>query len=286
MTSSSGFHLSPSVQTIPLPESVLRTLGWRRVEARTEASPQQWGCILDELRVESCGHSWRSHLFDLDSVQGEVSEAMSSDRLEMLLQRTQAHRPTALFVYVAVLDEGGHEPVAMAAISDRVSRDFPHSGFPVLARCFIRARFRGQGLYPFLVRHRVALCLSHWAEDLRAIHMGSASPTIGDSLGTLPGVGGPFIHVGQELLTVAGQPFQVSDLLLFSSPFREELDRSLEPIVEHDPALAQVTASFLDRGAKEASYAQLWRAWQESGQEVPRPLAQLFELLEGIGLIR
>ena len=122
-------------ERIPLPESVVQATGWEGLQADSPGELRDLGTVLQELAAESCGHSWRTLLADAPSRE---PEALSS----FLLDRLEGERDTTLFTYTASTPEG-RIPVAVAAISPRVALDFPHDGFPVLARCFLRVLARG-----------------------------------------------------------------------------------------------------------------------------------------------
>jgi len=220
MKATTGLSISPPVQVLPLAVGMLEEFGWRALEARTEFRADDLVQLLAELADEDCGHSWRSHL-------SEIRMGSAEEQAARLNQQMQAFRPTALFVYFSRDHSGGTKAVALATISDRVQQDFLHAGFPVLARCFIRREFRGNGLYPYLVRHRVGLCRVHWGEDLCAIHMGAASPEIRVALTRGVELDSGFVHVGEELLRVAGRDYRIEDLIAPTGTFLAHLHASL-----------------------------------------------------------
>jgi hypothetical protein len=279
MKAPTGLSLSPPAQALPLAEGMLDEFGWTALEARTDFRAEELVQILAELAAEDCGHSWRSHL-------SEIRAGSAEEQAARLNQRAQAFRPTVLFVYIARDLSGNTEAVAKAPISDRVQRDFAHSGFPVLARCFIRPAFRGNGLYPYLVRHRVQLCQAHWGEQLRAIHMGAASSEIREALTGGVGQEPGFVHVGEELLRVAGRDFRIEDLIAPTEPFLARLRASLPRVTAGQREFGSALDAFLSRGVAALSYGELLEQWRVLGTEAPAPLQQLFDLLDAIGLIR
>jgi len=161
----------------------------------------------------------------LFGLPGETPEGIAASFLEQL----ESDRATTLFTYTAVQGEV-REPLAVAAISPRVSPDFPHEGFPVLARCFLREFARGLGLYPVLVQHRLRRCEQHFGEDLCAVHIGAARDPVLSTL--LRGLeGGPrFYCAGEEELVVGGDSYWVKDFIAPMGPWREALLDSPEPL--------------------------------------------------------
>ena len=169
------------------------------------------------------------------------------------LHQALAIRPTALFVYTATCVDGAEEAVALATISDRVNRTFPYEGFPVLARCFIRPAFRGRGLYPYLVRHRVALCRAHWGERLRAIHLGAANPAVLGALQRLSDWETGLIHLGDEVLQVADSSYQVLDLLSLTQKYRADLLGAL-PKSSRNDSVVSIPQVFAKRRTRRQSW--------------------------------
>ena len=132
----------------------LACLNWVRLEAQTLESPLALVPLLMELRDEDCAHTWRSHL----PSHGPIDEQTAIN----LIAAEQKRRPTTFFIYVATHHDGRKETVAAATVSERVQQDFPHEGFPVLARCYIRKEHRGRGLYAETLNHRLSYCLNRW----------------------------------------------------------------------------------------------------------------------------
>ena len=279
MSANESLQLSPLRQELSLPQSILDANGWVSLRADTEAANPILEVILSELSLEDCGHSWRSFL-------SEKATGGSSAGVVDLLYRSIAMRPTALFVYVATDIDGSEEAVALATISDRVSRSFEHEGFPVLARCFIRPTFRGRGLYPHLVRHRVSLCRAHWGERLCAIHMGAANPAVFESLHRLVEWESGLVHVGDELLQVAGRSYQVLDLLAPTERYRFELMSALPQSSADAIQWSSKFARYLQYGAQHVSHGEIRKEWEQLGLDPPRPLQQWFDLLNEIGVLR
>lgn len=272
-------QLSPPQQELSIPTSLLVENGWTHFRADTQVENAVLEIFLSELSVEDCGHSWRNFL-------SEKSVGDGTENVVERLHRALTIRPTALFVYMATRLDGAEEAVALATISDRVNRTFQHEGFPVLARCFIRPAFRGLGLYPHLVRHRLGLCRSYWGERLRAIHLGAANTNVLASLKQISEWDNGLTHVGDEMLQVAERSYQVVDLLALTNPYRSAL---IDTLPRSSPGAVQWSkrfAAYLRNGVKEADYGAIRSSWEQLNLEAPAPLKQFFDLLDEIGVIR
>jgi hypothetical protein len=211
-----------NAERIDLPADIAGSMGWEALEVQSPGRPEELGRVLQELASEDCGHSWRNLLLELPA---DAPEGLAAAFLEQLA----LDRPTTLFTYTAVRGEA-REPLAVAAISPRVSADFPHDGFPVLARCFLREFARGKGLYPVLVQHRLRRCEAHFGANLHAVHIGAArDPVLATLLGGL--TGGPIFYcAGEEELVVAGVTYGVKDFIAPLGSWRQALLDSPEPL--------------------------------------------------------
>lgn len=241
---------------VELPEGLLPA----PLVATTSAPPELLDPLLDELVAEPCGHSWRGLLEDLGELRG-------AERLEALLRAARAHRPFTLYVYVCA-----GQAIAIGTVADRVTAAFPHDGFPVVARCYIHPAWRGRGLYPHLVRHRLGVCRARWGERLEAVHLGAADSTV---LATIEGlrVEPSFVYVGDEELRVAGEPWTVKDFLAPTEGFLRKLRAAGVPELDR----------FLSEGADAVDFATLHAAVAGRDELAVR---QLVELLDAIGVVR
>jgi hypothetical protein len=159
------------------------------------------------------------------------------------LKRILAHgRPTRVFTYFR-RDGAGAHAVAVATVSDRVTRDFPFDGMPVLARAYIRPADRKQGLYAVMLRHRLGYCAGRWGKSLRAIHLGTASPAIERSLRRSHD--GLVAFLGNENLGEAGY---VRALLALTESYLEQLSGRLPECLRGGQ---EVVLDFLRNGAGE-----------------------------------
>jgi len=218
--------------------------------------------MLRDLKDEGCAHSWRTAL----QSPNEMPPRASFRRLLAESER----RPTTVFLYSVAGGDRAGEPVAIAAVSDRVTHDFPHEGFPVLARCYVRASFRGLGLYRQVVSHRIQFCRDRWGDRLRAIHIGASTPEVVRSLSLYEPLS--FCRIGEEDLKVAGEVWRVQDYLASMPAFKRELE-GLAP--DH----AQSALGFVEGRVPYSEF--------RSGlpTQLPQPLRQLLDLCEAIPLL-
>ena len=246
---------------LPLPAGLLEALRAARVRAIPDPESDSLIPLLTDLAAEDCGHSWRTSL-------QLAPDANEQRRAGQVLEREYRARPTTIWSYVADRPEGS-VTIAVATVSDRVHTDFPHDGFPVLARAYIRPEARGCGLYPHLVRHRLTRCQSRWGQRLQAVHIGAADRPVDATLNRedLPL---RFVHVGDESLQVAQRTWTVRDYVAFTPAFIEKLP----------PGPPELHA-FVQRGTNAIQWARLRPLLATTVAPGPR---QLRELLDAIGV--
>jgi GNAT superfamily N-acetyltransferase len=265
----------------------LEALGWSALHAEDRHIAVRLPPLLQELRLESCAHSWRQHLPTSGAVDVSVAEALLDDE--------EAARPTKTFVYVAKRLDGSDEVVAAASISERINGDFPHDGFPVLARCYVRPNYRGRGLYGVILRHRFEYCLQRWGEELRAIHLGSGDASVWWVATRLEAFSPAFLHIGHEDLEVAGTVHDVRDLLAFAPAYVQRLVRqgqsagsgpAAKEMMSH---LRALTTEGLPKAGIVGLRSRVEAAEAESGVELlgdDSPLHRLVALGEAIPVVR
>lgn len=176
-------------------------------------SPDDLRKLLESLIEEDCVHSWRNF-----GPGGTVDE---------LLQWENEHRPTRLFFFR--LKRGSAGPiVAASAVADRLTRDFPHDGFPVLGRCCILPEYRSRGFYRQILRYRLEYCRAEYGKALNAIHIGAVNERISRVITNHGLPGWPrFIHLGEEELKVAGEIRKVGAYLLLLPEFLRRMRATL-----------------------------------------------------------
>ena len=254
---------------MPVSKDVLKEADLEGLWVTAEVSETIIGPLLKELEGENCVHSWRTHLLKHEG-------RTFSERLSLLLSEENEIRPTTTFTYYGLDARQQVIPVAVATVADRISSRFPYDGFPVIARAYIAREFRGIGLYPFLVRHRLDHCVQEWGRRLRAVHLGSAEPTVWRTVTRGFQFSAPFLHIGRETLQVAESAHEVRDFLSLSEAYRQDLEDEVRKGGEWFPArtpggiLAERLAAFVREGASAISYGEVWaslEAAREAGQD-------------------
>jgi len=246
---------SPSVAgeaVLPVSQDLLQEMGWSAFVALADIRVELMSPVLNELRQESCVHSWHTVLSEWES-EDEAS------LVAILLEATQKQRPTAVFTYAGRRIDGSLEVVGVAAVSECIRHGFEENGFPVIARAFIRPGHRGRGLYPSMVQHRLTFCEERWGDDLKAVHLGSADPAVWGTVSAGKNLSLPFLYIGDEDLEVVGSHHEVRDFLAFSPRYLSQVRQSLSDLAsgEHNAAFLSNIAccqTFLAEGAHGVRY--------------------------------
>ncbi len=268
-------------QLLPVPRSRLRACGLTALLATPEPNAEQLGPILDELAHDSCVHSWQGHL-------ALAQDKDVAHRVQALLDADRAQRPTTVFAYLGITPTNEVIPVGVAAVAERIRSDFPFEGFPVIARAYICHAYRGRGLYPSLVRHRLDYCVQEWGDRLRGVHLGSADPAVWQTAARGPFFSAPFLFIGTEDLRVGDKVHRVKDFLSMTPSFlgdlNEGLDKVLDGFSSHSEAL-EATAllkRFVREGDEGVSYGDLFAALEKSagaGRDLRKASQAIRELL-------
>ncbi|HEU0086831.1 MAG TPA: hypothetical protein VFQ77_04165 [Pseudonocardiaceae bacterium] len=166
----------------PLAASLRVTSEWRR----SLLEPVLW-----RLREETCGHLW----------QPALAAAPASESFHVFVREVTGGRPSTVFTYYLSRD-GRDEPVAVATLSPRVSKDSPEDGIPVLGRAYVRPEYRGRSVYALVLGHRLDLCRRRWGRRLLGVHIGTSSVRVETVFrASFPG---RTIRLGEEDLGDAG----------------------------------------------------------------------------------
>jgi GNAT superfamily N-acetyltransferase len=247
-------------ELLPVPDELLREMGWSRFVALLDARTDLVSPVLKELRGESCVHSWHTLLAQW---KGDDEASL----VDALLQAAKEQRPTTVFTYAGCRSDGTFEVVGIAAVSDQIRHGFQHAGFPVIARAFLLREHRGKGLYPYMVQHRLDFCESRWGDELRAVHLGSADPAVWATVSNNAHLSLPFLYIGDEDLEVVGSHHEVRDFLAFAPPYLARVRQALANLASgNDSEIGEVVVrncqSFLSGGADAIRYPQVREALQ------------------------
>lgn len=189
-----------------------------RVSVDSTADETSLRSLLIELHAEECAHSWKNIPNDMG--------------FEALNEYENTQRPTTLFFYHAVRGDCSRDLIGAASVADKVSAIFPHSGFPVLARCYIRRRWRGKGLYRRILRHRLEFCKGRFGDQLMAVHMGTSDEKVMGCIAKPLDDWPPFTDIGCESLRMGSEIRLVRGYLLFLIGYRRALYKFLKDITD------------------------------------------------------
>ena len=168
--------------------------------------------LLAEMQTEFCAHSWKKVPVDIAP--------------QDLLDWENSKRPTTIqYYYQPGADDGRPVLVAAASVASAMRHNSPVSGFPILARCYVRPRFRGAGLYRKILQHRLSTLVQQDGARLKAIHMGTTDARVARTIAdrSLPWNG--FVQVGWEDLSLGAETVRVGGYLLFSPDYAKALLR-------------------------------------------------------------
>lgn len=146
---------------------VLKLLGLSRVEARSIAPETDIYQMLIELQNGPAIHPWKN-----------LSLGSPVDLFKKLLNFENHKRPTDIFFYYAVSKTGEQELIGCGAVAHRIKNEFPHDGYPVVTRCYIKEKFKKFRLYFPTLMHRFDYCQKLYGNRLRAVYYNSPNPVI------------------------------------------------------------------------------------------------------------
>lgn len=224
-----------SADPLEVPKKTLKAFGWRSLVASTGADSAQFQELLRELREDPGVHSWKWM-----PING------GADLLRQVRRFEERLRPTTIFFYHGVCDDGSRELVGVGTVSVKIRRSFPFPGFPVVGRCFIRAGFRGRHLYTCLLNHRLGICFKKWRRRLKAVHLGTASKNIISLLEVRRRRGEKFLCIGRETLGRSGDRHEVKDFLYLTPAYARRLLATAE--ARGSTALKERIRTFVERG--------------------------------------
>jgi GNAT superfamily N-acetyltransferase len=181
--------------------------------------------LLHELRDEDCGHSWKRH--------ANASGSITSSRIDGLIAAENDLRPTRFFTYY-VEERGREDVVGVGTIAERIHWDARVSGFPVIARCYVRPSCRGRGWYRAILEDRIARCAEIRGAPLRGIHLGTNHPNVARTVLAVRTGPGPFVPVGRERLVLPHGTTFVTDYVAFAPAFADRLRREAERLFTID----------------------------------------------------
>lgn len=227
-------------------KETLKMAGLDSVVVRQIASDFEVRSLLKNLCSEKSTHTWQN-LIDIGR----------GDAFELLCNFENKKRPTDFFFYYGIKGSG-EELVGVGTVAHRINQTFPHEGFPVIARCFIKQNYRNFRLYMPILQHRFEFCRIRFGDNLKGIHLGSQSPRI-FSVVKKNLFGLPFIYVGDELLDQRSSKERVRDYLWLSSKSVESLNRLVSEIKNKTIGqdLALMIQSLIDNNFSSNSFSKI-----------------------------
>lgn len=180
-------------------------------EITSTASDHDVFDFVNAIKSEDCIHSWKNMNFQ-----------NSQYFLQDLVQFENTKRPTEIFFYYGVNHQDERILVGAATVALKISNNFKHEGFPVLARCYIKQEYRNLRLYFPILKHRFDYCKNILGNNLRGIHLGSANPRVFNVIKKNV-FGIPFCYLGDEYLSLNQNDSRVHDYLWLSAPLIKEL---------------------------------------------------------------
>jgi hypothetical protein len=163
-------------------------MGVVRVEARTNAPEAEIYQLLTELQDDDSIHPWKS-----------LSLNSPVDLYKKLLNFENHKRPTEIFFYYSVNAGGGQELLGVGTVARKIRHDFPHEGYPLVGRCYVREKFRNFRIYYPMLQHRFEYCQRLFGDRLRAVYFGSPNARIYNVI-KRDIFGIPLLYVGDEEL--------------------------------------------------------------------------------------
>ncbi len=174
-------HRVNSPKILSVDAETLKKVGFSKVVSRPNICEQGLRILQQELARCKTAHSWKPFF----------KETICCNTL---IQLENQKRPTFIFSYYG----NDQEYIGSATIALKINNNFQHDGFPVIARAFIREKYRNYRLYFPILLDRIQFCEQHLGDELRGIHMGSNNPRIYGL--TMRKRFLDFIHIGSEIL--------------------------------------------------------------------------------------
>jgi hypothetical protein len=199
-------------QLIEVDQETLRRIGFSHVLAKESICSKGIQILSEELIQCKSAHSWKPLVqdnFSLDSIH----------------HYEEKKRPSIIFSYYG----DSKEYIGSAVVAFKINHKFNYQGYPVLARAFIREKYRNNRLYYPILCHRINFCEQLLGDNLCAIHMGSNNPRIYNLIEKRRFLN--FVHIGSEVLEGEKDSPIVRDFIRPYQTLMNQLDKEL-----HDPS--------------------------------------------------
>ena len=216
-------HLTPDTiatvfeSDVLVPKEALAALGWTRVVATNQANSRDITTMMTELNEGNFSHTWR--WFEPSS---------EGDQKEKLQLFENSRRPTRLFFYYGENLKGERFFIGGGAIAVRISHAFKVEGFPVVSRCYILSKYRGQRFYEPFLNHRILICQEALGAELKAIHLGTSNERVFAAM-RKRFFESEFLYIGNENLE-GKDNLVVKDFLLLSPRYKDAIQSALKTL--------------------------------------------------------
>ncbi len=270
----------PSV--ISVDKDCLKLLGLSRVEARSYAPEAEIYQLLTELQNGPAIHPWKN-----------LSLGNPFDLLKKLLNFENHKRPTTIFFYYAIKSTGEQELIGVGAVAHRIRVDFPHDGYPVVSRCYIREKFKKFRLYFPTLSHRFEYCQKIYGNRLRGIFYSSPNPIIYNVV-KRDIFGIPVLYVGdEEQIQNKNESAHIKNYMWLTPSLRHEL-LSVEKIMSANKAfrkLVYLIKKFIANEFSDGDFGQMKTYLAQVEAELgwsPKTVAgfrEFIESAEGMGIL-
>lgn len=180
---------NPVEETVPVPEETLARLNWRRAVSSQSVEDTELHELILELQRDDATHTWH------------YLSTGGSENLSKRLSEFENERRESIILYYYGEDlEGKRHLFGASAIAERVSRDFPYSGYPVIGRMYVSKQYREFKLGSLMALYKVLFCINLFGEKLMGVHTGTSSPQIFTLLQRGDFFGEKFRYVGNKKL--------------------------------------------------------------------------------------
>jgi hypothetical protein len=264
------------VAELAVDRKTLDLLNFVRVEAIDEVSNFELLGLVKTLKEENTSHTWHN-----------LSEVNMENVFSKVVAFESVRRPTDLFFYHGVRRDGGKELIGVGTVARKISHSFQIEGFPVIARCFVKPKFRNYRLYMPILKHRFDHCRKIFGTQLKGIHLGSQNPRIYSvvkkSIFDLP-----FFYIGDELLDLKGDSAVVRDYLYLTASFQDIVREEIRQIADlsRSKLLSECFDALVNNKFKASSYAEMYSlVYKENGPRAIIGCHNLYDMIDLFGAI-
>lgn len=238
----------PIDETVPVPDEQLARLSWGRVVSSQQVNDNELHAMILELQSDDAAHTWRW-----------LSAEGSGNLSKRLLEFENERRESIILYYYGEDLLGQRHLFGAVALAERVSKDFPYTGFPVIGRMYIRNQYRENKLGSYLSVYQILFCFRIFEEKLMGIHLGTSSPQIFTLLQRVETYGEKFRYVGNKKLE-GKDAHLVKAFFLPTKKFLQPLTRLSDNLIqksEEGQELAGLIQAFIENQVDETFFYKI-----------------------------